>query len=86
MSIDEGLLAWTQDALAPLGSVTMRSEQVAMSPGMAATSGDVAPAHRRAPTDVYDDAEALQRWARLAVEAGLRSVAKRKPRKRRTKP
>ena len=28
--------------------------------------------YRRAPSDVYDDAEAMQRWARLAVEAGLR--------------
>ena len=26
--------------------------------------------YRRAPSDVYDDAEAMQRWAALAVEAG----------------
>ncbi len=37
--------------------------------------------YRRAPTDVYDEPEAMQRWARLAVEAGLRGAAKRKPRK-----
>jgi len=34
MSIDEGLYAWTQEALEPLGPITMRkNEQVAMSPG-----------------------------------------------------
>ncbi len=38
--------------------------------------------YRRAPTDVYDDAEAMQRWAALAVQAGLRGAAKKRPRKR----
>jgi DNA transformation protein and related proteins len=38
--------------------------------------------YRRAPSDVYDDPEAMQRWARLAVAAGLRSAAKRKPRRK----
>ena len=33
--------------------------------------------YRRAPSDVYDDAEAMQRWAALAVEAGLRGAAKK---------
>jgi DNA transformation protein len=37
--------------------------------------------YRRGPTDVYDDAEAMQRWVTLAVEAGLRSAAKKKSRK-----
>ena len=37
--------------------------------------------YRRAPLDVYDDAEAMQRWSALALEAGLRSAAKKKPRK-----
>jgi DNA transformation protein len=37
--------------------------------------------YRRAPTEVYDEAEALQRWASLAVAAGLRSAAKKRPRK-----
>lgn len=37
--------------------------------------------YRRAPGEVYDDPEALQRWAALAHEAGLRGAAKRKPRK-----
>ncbi len=38
--------------------------------------------YRRAPQDVYDDPEALRRWAALAVEAGLRGAAKRKPRRK----
>ena len=38
--------------------------------------------YRRAPLDVYDDPEAMQRWARLAVEAGLRAAAKKKPRRK----
>ena len=38
--------------------------------------------YRRAPTDVYDDAEAMQHWAGLAVEAGLRGAAKKKPKRR----
>ena len=37
--------------------------------------------YRRAPSDVYDDAEAMQRWAALAVEAGLRGAAKKRPKK-----
>ena len=37
--------------------------------------------YRRAPSDVYDDADELQRWARLAVEACLRAAARKKPRK-----
>jgi DNA transformation protein len=39
--------------------------------------------YRRGPPDVYDDPEAMQRWARLAVEAGLRAAAKKKPRRER---
>ncbi len=37
--------------------------------------------YRRAPADVYDDPEAMQRWAGLAVEAGLRGAAKKRPKK-----
>ena len=37
--------------------------------------------YRRAPSEVYDDAEAMQRWASLAVEAGLRGAAKKRPKK-----
>ena len=36
--------------------------------------------YRRAPADVYDDADELRRWAALAVEAGSRAPP-RKPRK-----
>ncbi|WP_236704373.1 TfoX/Sxy family protein [Sphingomonas sp. HT-1] len=36
--------------------------------------------YRRAPADVYDDAEALREWAGMAVAAGLRA-----PRRRRRK-
>lgn len=38
--------------------------------------------YRRAPSDVYDDAEAMQLWAALAVEAGRRGAAKKRPRKK----
>jgi len=38
--------------------------------------------YRRAPTDVYDDAEAMERWARLAREAGTRAAAKKRPRRK----
>jgi DNA transformation protein len=34
--------------------------------------------YRRAPSDVYDESEAMQRWAGLAVEAGRRGAAKKK--------
>lgn len=38
--------------------------------------------YRRAPTDVYDDPDAMQSWARIAIEAGVRGAAKRKPRRK----
>jgi DNA transformation protein len=117
MSIDEGLYAWVQEAVEPLGTVTMRKMMggatlyldgtifaildegeiwfksdaeadalwdaegcerfsVTFKDGRVDTMN-----YRRAPTDVYDDPEAMQRWARLAVEAGLRGAAKKKPRK-----
>ncbi|MGE0179037.1 MAG: TfoX/Sxy family protein [Sphingomonas sp.] len=37
--------------------------------------------YRRAPSDVYDDADEMQRWASLAVEAGLRGAAKKRPKR-----
>ena len=37
--------------------------------------------YRRAPEEVHDDADALRRWAVLAIEAGARAPA-RKPRRR----
>ena len=36
--------------------------------------------YRRAPAEIYDDAEAMQRWAALAREAGTRAASTRKKR------
>jgi len=41
--------------------------------------------YRRAPADVYDDGDALRRWAALALDAGRRGPAK-KPRKAKEDP
>ena len=117
MSIDESLYAWVEEALEPLGTVSLRKMMggatlyldgiifailddgelwfksdaesdsiwdaercqrfsVTFKDGRIDTMN-----YRHAPTDVYDDAEAMQRWARLAVEAGLRGAAKKRPRK-----
>jgi len=118
MSYDEGLYAWVQEAMEPLGSVSMRkmmggatlyldgiifalideSELWLKSDAEADAIWDAQGCerfsvtfkdgtvdmmnYRRAPIDVYDDVEAMQRWAGLAVEAGLRAAAKKKPRKK----
>jgi DNA transformation protein len=118
MSFDEGLYAWAQEALEPLGAVTMRkmmggatlyldgtifaildegeiwfksdAESDAIWDGqgcerfsMTFKDGRVDTMnYRRGPLDVYDDREAMQRWAALAVEAGRRGAAKKKPRRR----
>jgi DNA transformation protein len=117
MAFDEGLVAWVEEALEPLGNVTMRrmmggatlyldgsifaivadselwfkadAESNAMwdevSPdrftvtfatGMVDTMN-----YRRAPTDVYDDADAMREWAGHAIAAGLRAP-KKKPKKK----
>ena len=118
MAVDEGLYAWVQEALEPLGPVTMRKMMggatlyldgtifaildegqiwfkadaetdaiwdaegcerfsVTFNDGRVDTMN-----YRRAPTDVYDEPEAMQRWAKLAVEAGRRGAARKKPRKK----
>jgi len=118
MAFDEGLYAWVQEGLGPLGRVSMRrmmggatlyldgtvfailnEDQIwfkadAESDAIWDAEGCVRFAvtfkdgrvdtmnYRRAPEDVYDDPEAMQRWSSLAVEAGLRSAAKKKPRKK----
>ena len=118
MSIDEGLYAWVQEALEPLGRVTMRRMMGAAvlyldgiifavlddeavwfkADAESAAIWDAAGCerftftgsdgkvevmnYRRAPSDVYDDSEAMQHWAKIAQEAGLRGAAK----KRRKKP
>jgi DNA transformation protein and related proteins len=117
MSIDEGLYAWVQEALEPLGPVTMRRMMGAAvlyldgiifavldeeavwfkADAESAAIWDSAGCerftftgkdgrvevmnYRRAPSDVYDDAEAMQHWASLAQAAGLRGNAKKRPRK-----
>jgi DNA transformation protein and related proteins len=118
MGIDEGLYAWVQEALEPLGPVTMRKMMggatlyldgtifAILDEGEIWFKGDAetdafwdaegcerfsvtfkdgrvdSMNYRRAPSDVYDEPEAMQRCAKLAVEAGLRSAARKKPRKR----
>ena len=133
-----GLLAWVEESLEPMGKLSIRSEQAAMSPGHGCAVRGTAHLltmggatlyldgiifaimvdgelwfkadaesdatwdeaghtekfsvvfrdgsvdmmnYRHAPADVHDDAEAMQRWARLALEAGMR----RPPRKKRSK-
>ncbi len=117
MSVDEGLYAWVEEALEPLGRTSMRKMMggatlyldgtifaimdegelwfkadaqsdatwdaqgcerfsVTFKDGRVDTMN-----YRRAPTDVYDDAEAMRRWAKLAVEAGLRGAAKKRPKR-----
>lgn len=114
MSIDEGLYAWVEEALEPLGRVSMRKMMggatlyldgvifaildegelwfkadpetdaiwdsegcerfsVTFKDGRVDTMN-----YRRAPTDVYDDAESMQRWAKLAVGAGMRGASKKR--------
>ena len=117
MSADEGLLAWVQEALEPMGQVTKRHMMGAMTLYLDATIFAVLVEdqigfkadsetnaiwdregcerltftfkdrkvesinYRRAPLDVYDDPGAMRRWAALGVEAGLRSAARKKPKK-----
>ncbi len=116
MSYDANLVAWAEEALAPLGTVTMRKMMGVCVLYLEGTifavvedeywfKGDAESAaiwdaegcerytftekdgtvqemnYRRAPSEVYDDAEAMQHWASLAVEAGLRAAAKKRPRK-----
>ena len=117
MSFDEGLYAWVEEAMEPLGRVTMRrmmggatlyldgtvfaiidegemwlkadavSDAIWDARGcekftVAFKDGKVdVMNYRRAPVDVYDDPEALRHWAALAVEAGLRGAAKKRPKR-----
>ncbi|MFN3388150.1 MAG: TfoX/Sxy family protein [Allosphingosinicella sp.] len=118
MSAEEGLFAWVEEALAPLGTVSKRpmmggvtlyldaivfailddgeiwfkadkeSDALWDAQGCARFEVDFGGGktgtmnYRRAPIDVYDDPEAMQRWAQRAREAGLRAAAKKRPRKR----
>ena len=117
MAFDEGLVAWVQEALEPIGIVTMRRMMGAATlylDGVVfavvedelwlkadAETDDLwdeagcerftftgrdgrteVMNYRRAPAEVYDDSEALQRWARLAVQAGERAAARKRPKNR----
>jgi DNA transformation protein len=117
MAIDEGLYAWVQEALEPLGGVTMRKmmggatlyldgiifgilvdgelwlkSDADADPIWDAVSRDRFTVtfkdgtvdsmnYRRAPSDVYDDAEAMQKWVSVSVEAGRRRVVKKRPKR-----
>jgi DNA transformation protein and related proteins len=121
MAVDQGLYAWVEEALEPLGRVSMRkmmgaavlyldgvifavldeseiwfksdAETNAIWDGegcarftFTAKDGRTETMnYRRAPSDVYDDAEAMQRWAALAREAGMRAASTRRPKKRKPK-
>jgi DNA transformation protein len=117
MAIDEGLYAWVEEALEPMGRVSMRKMMggatlyldgivfaiivdgelwlksdaeadavwdavsrerftVTFKDGTVDTMN-----YRRAPSDVYDDAEALQLWASVSVEAGRRRAVKKRPKR-----
>ena len=113
MSFDEGLYAWVQESLEPMGTVSMRKmmggatlyldgvifaiivdgELWMKSDAEADAIWDAESRerftvtfkdgtvdmmnYRRAPSDVYDDAEAMQRWVSVSVEAGRRRVVKK---------
>ena len=115
MSVDEGLYAWVEEALEPMGRVSLRKmmggatlyldgtifaimvdgelwfkaddetnaiwDEAGCGERFSVTFKDGTVDrmnYRRAPTDVYDDSEEMQRWVQLAVEAGRRRVAKKR--------
>ncbi len=117
MSVDEGLYAWVEEALEPLGRVSMRKMMGGATLYLDGTifaildEGEIwfkadsetdatwdaqgcerfsvtfrdgrvdTMNYRRAPADVYDESEAMQRWAKLAVAAGQRGAAKKRPKR-----
>lgn len=116
MAVDAALIAWIEEAMAPLGMVTGRpmmggrtlycdgtvfailaldalwfkadaaSDAQWDAAGCARFTyeregGTATMNYRRAPDDCHDDADALRRWATLALAAGAR-VPVRKPRRR----
>src|SRR4051794_32966537 len=118
MSYDDGLYAWVQEAMEPIGGVSMRKMMggatlyldgtifaILIDDGLWLKSDSEADAiwdaegcekfsttfkdgkvdvmnYRRAPQDVYDDPDAMRRWAGLALEAGSRAAAKKRPRRK----
>lgn len=117
MAVDASLIAWVDDALAPLGTLSKRAmmggatlyldgtifgivvdDQLwfkadaasdaiwddAGCPRFTYQMGEGREGsmnYRRAPDDVYDDADAMREWAAIAIAAGQRAPA-RKPRKK----
>ncbi len=118
MSIDEGLYAWVEEALEPLGRLSMRKmmggatlyldgaifaimvdgelwfkadaesnaiwDDAGCSERFSVTFKDGTidrMNYRRAPSDVYDDADEMRRWAQLAVEAGRRRPTRKRAQK-----
>jgi len=119
MSIDEGLYAWVEEALEPIGRLSMRKmmggatlyldgtifaimvdgelwlkadeesnaawDEAGCSERFTVIFRDGTADrmnYRRPPSDIYDDADALRRWAALGIEAGARRVVKKRPSKR----
>jgi DNA transformation protein and related proteins len=111
------LIAWIEEALAPLGSVASRammggrtlycdgvifailadddlwfkadatSDAVWDAAGCERFTYDMGGKtgvmnYRRAPGDVHDDMDEMRRWAEIAIAAGLRGQANKKPRKK----
>jgi DNA transformation protein and related proteins len=117
MPIDEGLYAWLEEALEPMGRLSLRKmmggatlyldgiifgimvdgelwlkSDAEADPIWDAVSrerftvafkdGSIDQMnYRRAPSDVYDDADELQRWVSVSLEAGRRRVVKKRPKR-----
>jgi DNA transformation protein len=117
MPIDEGLYAWLEEALEPMGRLSMRrmmggatlyldgiifgimvdgelwlKSDAEADPVWDAVSRERFTVtfkdgtvdmmnYRRAPSDVYDDADELQRWVSVSLEAGRRRVVKKRPKR-----
>ncbi len=115
MALDAGLIDWIEEALAPMGRVTMRRMMGGATLYLDGTifaivafdqlwfkadaesdpewdvigaepfrydKGDGRTAtmrYRRAPDDVYDDADAMRCWAALGLAAGMRAPPKKRP-------
>jgi DNA transformation protein len=117
VSIDQGLLAWVEEALEPMGRVSLRKmmggatlyldgiifgimvdgelwlkSDAEADPVWDAVSRERFTVtfkdgtvdmmnYRRAPSDVYDDADELQRWVSVSLDAGRRRVVKKRPKR-----
>ncbi|RYD66950.1 MAG: TfoX family protein [Sphingomonadales bacterium] len=84
MAYDAGLIDWAKEALEPLGAITHRPM---MGAAMLYCDGLVVAVvdeetiyfkNDKVTDDVYDDEEAMRRWAALALEASQRAPIKRK--------